>query len=106
MRGFLLQNLESDHYHGFRWRVDLELLADSLPELVGWSDPPASRPYPGPTLVLKGALSPYVRVESLPAFRRLFPAMELVAIPEAAHWPHVEAPAPFMTALQSFLDRP
>ncbi|HEX2528413.1 MAG TPA: alpha/beta fold hydrolase [Geminicoccus sp.] len=106
MRGFLLQNLESDHHHGFRWRVDLELLANSLPELVGWSEPAGVRPYPGPALALRGALSSYVREESLPEFRRLFPKLKVVPIPEAAHWPHVEAPEPFFAALVSFLQGP
>ena len=105
MRAFLLQNLESDGAGGLRWRVDLELLANSLPELVGWEEPAGARPFERPTAVLRGALSAYVREESYPDFRRLFPALDMVTIPQAGHWPHVEAAEPFLAALAGFLER-
>lgn len=103
MRSFLLQNLESDGEGGLRWRVDLDLLAEALPNLVGWDDPPDATPYPGPTLALRGALSPYVTGEGEAALRRLFPHARIEAIPEAGHWPHVEAAGPFLAALTRFL---
>ncbi|WP_027133170.1 alpha/beta fold hydrolase [Geminicoccus roseus] len=104
MRGFLLQNLESDGAGGFRWRVDLDLLTESLPNLVGWEDPADVSPFQGPTLALRGALSPYVTGAGEEALRRLFPAVRIEPIPQAGHWPHVEAPVPFLTALGAFLD--
>ncbi len=105
MRSFLLQNLGSDGQGGFRWRVDLDLLASALPDLVGWNDPPEATPYEGPTLALRGALSPYVTGEGEAALRRLFPSARIESIPEAGHWPHVEAAEPFFTALTAFIDQ-
>ena len=104
MRAFLLQNLESDQNDGFRWRVNLDLLSESLPAMVGWQDPPGAAPFEKPTLVLRGALSPYVEDEGVAALHRLFPKMQIEAVPNARHWPHVEAAGPFMAALQDFLE--
>ena len=104
MRAFLLQNLESDQNGGFRWRVDLEVLSRALPAMVGWQDPPDAAPFDRPTLVLRGALSPYVKDEGVAALRRLFPKVRIDAVPEAGHWPHVEAAEPFMAALTAFLE--
>ena len=105
MRAFLLQNLEGAEGGGFRWRVDLELLSRALPDMVGWQDPPGAMPFEKPTLVLRGALSPYVQGEGVAALHRLFPEVQIEAVPEAGHWPHVEAAEAFMAALQAFLRR-
>lgn len=102
MRSFLLQNLESDDSGGFRWRVDLDLLAEALPDLVGWQEPEGSRAFHKPAIVLRGALSPYVQDQALPEFRRRFPTLQVATIEGAAHWPHVEAAEAFLAELNGF----
>lgn len=102
-RGFLLQNLRHDRAseQEWAWRMNLQLLGDSL-ELVGqW--PPVQASYPGPVLWLAGAKSAYVRPEHLPLMRALFPRAVLVTIKEAGHWVHSEQPKAFVASLRAFL---
>jgi pimeloyl-ACP methyl ester carboxylesterase len=72
MRAFLLNNLVlGDTPH---WRVALAEIAAAMPNLVGWVDPPGWHPYPGKTLLLRGADSNYVQPDAYPAITARFPA--------------------------------
>ncbi|MQX38357.1 alpha/beta fold hydrolase [Roseospira navarrensis] len=105
MRAFLLQNLELPGPDGgaTRWRMNLRVLLDSLPTLTGWPIPRAGSRYDGPTLVLYGGTSDYVRTEYQEAFPPLFPNARFEAIPGAGHWVHVENPYATLAALDGFL---
>jgi esterase len=100
VRGFLLQNLVTGE-DGPAWRVPLQTLADSMPELVGF--PESAEQYEGPALFVTGARSDYVREEHRPTILRLFPHAQFVTIRDAGHWVHAEAPGPFLEAINSFL---
>jgi esterase len=102
MQGFLLQNLVSVE-GGFAWRVNLPALADNMAALMGFPESPASEAYRGPTLFLTGGRSDYVREEHRPAIMRLFPSAQIIAIPEAGHWVHAEAPEKFLQVVGNFL---
>jgi pimeloyl-ACP methyl ester carboxylesterase len=98
-RAFLLNNLLLGPAP--RWRIALDEIAAAMPDLVGWDDPPGV--YDGPALFVRGANSDYVRDESWPRARALFPRAELVTVPAAGHWLHAEQPAAVITALEGFL---
>jgi esterase len=102
VRGFLLQNLVSVE-GGFAWRVNLQALADSMPELMGFPESPSSELYDGPTLFVTGGRSDYVREEHRPAIMRLFPNARIITIPDAGHWVHAEAPGKFLEVVRDFL---
>jgi pimeloyl-ACP methyl ester carboxylesterase len=104
MRAFLLQNLESGGRGGFRWRANLDVLADTLPNLVGWALPDDATPFQKPTLFIKGGQSGYLKDGAVDETRRLFPGARIETVPDAAHWPHVENPETFMAILTHFLD--
>ncbi|HEY0240330.1 MAG TPA: alpha/beta fold hydrolase [Friedmanniella sp.] len=105
VRGFLLQNLRRDGSGAqarWRWQMNLALLGDHLSELAGWPEDQAGT-YGGPVLWLAGADSDYVRPESAPVMRALFPRVRLMRIKHAGHWVHADQPAVFVAALRGFL---
>jgi pimeloyl-ACP methyl ester carboxylesterase len=102
-RGFLLQNLMLEE-GGARWRLNLDVLERTLPDIAGWRDPPGDCRYDGPALFVAGARSDYVQAAHDPRIRALFPAAEVVRIADAGHWVHAEQPQAFIAAVAPFLD--
>jgi pimeloyl-ACP methyl ester carboxylesterase len=101
LRAFLLQNLVFPEEVP-RWRIGLGEIAAAMPEIAGW--PNLFGRYEGPTLVLAGSHSPYIRPEHHALFRALFPAAHFASI-AAGHWLHAENPADFLAAVRDFLAR-
>lgn len=97
-RGFLLQNLVTGPEPS--WRLNLPAIAEALPWLVGWPD--FAGQYPGPTLMLTGARSDYVRPEHRPTIRASFPAAKFVALKDAGHWVHADDPDGFVSVVEAF----
>ena len=107
VRSFLLQNLRrhgdpTGRGDGWRWQLNLDLLADQLPQLSGWPELEVP-PYPGPVLWLAGGSSDYVKPEYAPAMRSLFPRAQLVTVKNTGHWVHAERPDIFVAAVDRFL---
>lgn len=100
-RAFLLQNLQRTS-DGWRWRMNLNLIAERLHGISGW---PAGIQgvYTKPTLWLRGANSDYVRAEHAVAMRALFPSALLVTIKGAGHWVNADQPEAVISALRTFL---
>jgi esterase len=107
VRGYLLQNLvhgraRGDGEGGWRWRLNLPVIARSLDLLLGF--PPAGgRTFPGPALFVYGSRSDYVTGAGLPRIRALFPLARLRAIPQAGHWVYADQPEAFTAAVGGFL---
>ena len=103
LRQFLLQNLVSGGTR-LRWRIDLEAIAEALPDLTGF---PPARPgalYEGPTLFLRGERSDYLTARHEPRIHALFPFATIVTIAGAGHWLHAEQPAAVTARIERFLD--
>jgi pimeloyl-ACP methyl ester carboxylesterase len=103
MRGFLLQNLVPAD-RGYRWRVNLPVLAAAHGPLTGWPSSLDRQMYEGPCLSIAGERSNYVGAEGRELLTSYFPNATFSRLSGAGHWPHAEAPAPFMQALRPFLD--
>jgi pimeloyl-ACP methyl ester carboxylesterase len=111
VRSFLLQSLvregqdiqEGVAPRGWRWRLNLDLLARDLGELRGFPKPPPGASFDGPVLWIAGANSTYVLPEDRPHMDALFPATRLVRIKDAGHWVHSEQPEVFLETLRRFL---
>ncbi len=101
IRAFLLQSLrfETDPPS---WRLGLAEIAAAMPAIEDFSPPPGAA-YGGPTLVMAGARSPYIRAEDHAAFRALFSRVQFATVPDAGHWIHAENPAGFLDVLAPFL---
>jgi pimeloyl-ACP methyl ester carboxylesterase len=106
VRSFLLQSLVREGLGeggGWRWRLNLDLLARDLGELRGFPEPPSGASFDGPVLWIAGANSTYVLPEDRPHMDALFPATRLVRIKNAGHWVHSEQPQIFLATLERFL---
>jgi len=96
MRKFLTTNLERSD-GGWRWVVNLPVLAAALPAIERTSLEPEDR-YAGPTRFVIGGKSRYVQPDDTPAIRRHFPAAEFAVLPGCGHNPQVEDRAAFVAA--------
>jgi pimeloyl-ACP methyl ester carboxylesterase len=106
VRSFLLQSLVRDGVGadgGWRWRLNLDLLARDLGELRGFPEPAAGASFDGPVLWIAGANSTYVLPGDRPHMDALFPSTRLVRIKNAGHWVHSEQPEIFLETLRRFL---
>jgi esterase len=101
-RAFLLQNLVRTAEGGYAWRANLDVIAASLPTLMGF---PAGDDlvYGGPALFLAGGRSTYVRPEYRPVIERLFPKAEQATIVGAGHRVHADRPDEFLARVRQFL---
>jgi esterase len=100
VRAFLLQNLRFGPMPA--WRIGLQEIAANLPAIEDWDTPPG-RQYAGPTLVLRGERSEYVRPEYRPAIQELFPNSKFTSLKGAGHWLHADAPDAFVAVVEAFL---
>lgn len=100
VRQFLLKNLDRTK-DGFRWKMNLHLLADAhdniLNKLTG------EGPVAVPTLVVRGGRSNYITDADKALFEQLFTPVTLTTINEAGHWVHAESPAAFYDVTVNFL---
>jgi esterase len=99
---FLMQNLRR-HDERFDWRINLMATAMCMPDLCGFPQPLMRNHYAGPALFVAGVDSDYVRAESHPDIKRLFPRARLAHIDDAAHWVHADQPEALVHALYGWL---
>lgn len=102
MRQFLLSNLRFGAAPS--WRIGLAEITGALPAIEGWDDAEKGV-YEGPTLVLRGERSDYIKPEHRAAFRALFPAACFASLRDAGHWLHADAPDAFVATVDAFLPR-
>jgi len=100
MRAFLLMNLRRDGEDGFSWRCNLDALVRCEGEIAAEIE--SEHAYEGPTLFVRGAWSRYVTDSDETRIRRLFPAADILTLPEAGHWLHVEATEALVGCLARF----
>ena len=100
LRAFLLGNLIVGPSPS--WRIGLEEITASLPDLEGW-EAPSAPPYMGPTLFIAGDRSDFIRPEYRDTIRGLFPTSRFVTLKNAGHWLHADNPAGFLGVLEAFL---
>ncbi len=102
LRQFLLTNLVRDA-DGFRWRLNLPVLRESMSSLIGYDVLGADDRFEGESLFIHGAQSDYVSEAHRTVIRRHFPAARIEALAGAGHWLHAEQPDAFFSAVEQFL---
>lgn len=103
VRAFLLKSLQRDESGEYHWQLNRQAIAANYEALGAASE---GRPYPGPTMFIKGGDSDYIQPSHREVVMRLFPAAQLKEIEGAGHWLHAEKPALFNQLLLRFLIDP
>ena len=101
LRAFFLQSLDLKAQPPV-WRLNLDVLEDQMPLIVGWPDTLGQ--FAGHILFLTGAESHYVKPDYRETIRNLFPKSHFAKLPGAGHWLHAERPREFEQAVQVFLN--
>ncbi len=101
VRQFLLKNLYWKDRSSLGWRVNLEVIKDSLPEV--FREVTGLQPFEGPALFLKGEKSDYITKEDIPEIEALFPNSRIREIKNGTHWLHADNPEDFTSEVREFL---
>lgn len=102
-RLFLLQSLAGTT-GSFYWRINLEVLHQFMPEIVGFpEDWVLGLSNDCEAILLSGELSDYVKVTDHKSIKNYFPNIEFTEIPAAGHWLHAEQPAKVLDSLTEFI---
>jgi len=99
IRAFLLQSLDFTAQPP-AWKLGLVELGRAMPAIEDFAE--AGR-YEGPTLVVSGAHSRYIRPDNHELFRRLFPQARFAVVEKAGHWLHADNPNGFLAEVEPFL---
>lgn len=101
VRLMMVQNMTLGEHPG--WAIGLHQIMQALPAIMDWPELPAGTAYNGPTLFIKGELSPYIQARNYAAMRALFPHYMLETVGGAGHWVHADAPARFAQIVEEFV---
>lgn len=102
LRHLVLQNIRFDRAtESFDWKVHLEGIINSH-ELLN-KPLPSGVSFTKPTLFIRGGNSKYFADDDIEIIRPLFPAAQVVTIPNAGHWVHADTPQAFGEAVFAFL---
>ena len=108
VRHFLLKNLTRDKNNRFKWKINLPVLYQQLPNiLAGLDRDPRFQDIQlisFPVLFLKGGNSNYISDPDLPVIKKFFPYAEIETIPGTGHWLHAEQPDLFVKIILEFLE--
>jgi pimeloyl-ACP methyl ester carboxylesterase len=107
IRRFLLKNVHRRKDGSFEWKLNLHALHNHLPEIMDGLDPKKFLNGNGitgfPVLFIKGEKSNYIMEEDLQIIKTIFPAADLVSIPDSGHWLHAEKPDLLLKTLRYFI---
>ena len=100
-RLFLLSNLAREG-KTFRWRPNVRILRDFLPELGSFEPPPCAI-FERPSLFMRGGNSDYVSEAGIAAIPKWFSQATVHTVEDAGHWVHIDQPIRVVAELRSFL---
>ncbi|GIV31620.1 MAG: alpha/beta hydrolase [Saprospiraceae bacterium] len=101
VRQFLLKNLTRRKEGGYEFKMNLQALHKHYDDIL--APVHGKRPYEGPTLFIKGELSPYIQPEDEQSIRQLFPRAEIRTVKGAGHWVHADQPDALLDLVRHFL---
>ncbi|MEC6897568.1 alpha/beta fold hydrolase [Photobacterium piscicola] len=102
VRQFLLKSLVKIET-GYQWRFNVEGLIANYATIMGWH--PASQPFTGKTLFIKGQLSDYIEPQYRDAIMAQFPNAKAHVVANTGHWLHAEKSETVNRIINQFLDQ-
>ncbi len=108
LRQFLLKNVHRNKEDSrYNWKLNIQTLHDQLPKIMDGLDPKDFMNGNGmtgfPVLFIKAEKSGYIGEEDISAIKTIFPMAEMVIIPGADHWVHVEQPELLIKTISYFV---
>lgn len=107
LRQFLLKNITRNADNSFKWMLNLDVIAQSLPTVLSGIDYQKYQSEASirnfPTLFIKGEKSTYIDDNDVYPIKQMFPKAEIVTIFDAGHWVNTDQPEAFIKALKYFL---
>lgn len=94
-RGFIMKNLKRRSEGNFEWKLNAPSLLANLSNITdGVTDREQSNlTITGfPVVFVRGGNSDYITNEDINLILKVFPAAEIITIPETGHWIHAEKP--------------
>ncbi len=89
-RLFIMKNLYRNPDHSFSWRLNLNALINSLPEIMEPLPKNSSTAFP--VYFIKGELSNYLSKSHYRSITDYYPQAEVIIIPGAGHWVQADQP--------------
>ena len=99
---FLLKNLTRKKEGGFKWKMNLPVIAESYTTEI-MASPDYQDTIDVDTLFVNGALSDYITSEDLPLLDKLFTNYRLKSCPDAGHWVHADKPQELISLFKEFI---
>jgi pimeloyl-ACP methyl ester carboxylesterase len=95
VRGLILKNLQRMNDNTFRWKLNAKALLknlDKIMESIDYKNDFSQQVTGFPVIFLKGGDSDYMTANAVRDIKIVFPAAEIIEIPGASHWIHVDRP--------------
>ncbi|WP_061217966.1 alpha/beta fold hydrolase [Leptospira weilii] len=105
IRNFLEMNLERLENGGYRWKLNVEGIANSPRLLQDFFSRYVESPYSGQTYFMTGGASEYFRKEDIELTRNFFPNSQFYAIPGGDHYIHFTKMSEFKRILESIFEK-
>jgi esterase len=102
VRLFLLKSLFRKEDMTFAWRLNLESLQKNLVSIGGYFTEKDC--FEKPTLFFQGENSNYILEEDYPMIKKIFPEVEIIKVPGAGHWIHIDQPDFIFEKITGFLN--
>lgn len=105
VRQFLLTNLATTPPQTpLKFKVPLDIISRAIPNIGWFPYEPGEVSWDGPTLIMRGSKSNYVKLKHVDLIKQFFPQMTLETL-EASHWLHAEKPKDFLDSITHFINR-
>lgn len=101
-RQFILKSLERDG-EKFKWKFNIQTLYHSYEEVIGGIETNQSNN--GKVLIMRGALSLYIKERDMQDILKLFPNAQFQTIEQAGHWLHADKPDIFYKSVLDFVNK-
>jgi pimeloyl-ACP methyl ester carboxylesterase len=100
VRQFLLKNLQRKSEGGFKWKLNLDVIARNIKNIG--LDLQFDGKFEKPTLFVRGARSNYVKDRDLDRIREVFPVAKMETL-DTGHWVPAEKPKEFVELVVQWL---
>lgn len=107
IRQFLTKSIHRNKDGSYQWKINVEALGNSLPEIMQGIDIEKYAPLVNadmPVLFIKGELSDYIPEEDIPEIKKLYPKASVETMFDSGHWIHAEKPEAFLSVVNQFLE--